>query len=102
MITLNHPWNPLSIKDKLEVKLNLPDDEKVNDTEMGHNYEYYKGPIGLIPIYNTKFSLKATNQKVYNLVYLPFIRYFRYQFLQMEHPRLTEDYSSNIFLSSTN
>ena len=48
----------------------------------------------------TKDTSKATNQMASKFIFLSLSMHFKYQFTQMNNPKLTEDYSTSIYISS--
>ena len=62
--------------------------------------DHYSITLEFITDYHFKDTFKTTTHLEYNFLRLPLQRHFKYQFPQLNHPRMTEEYSADTLLSS--
>ena len=83
----------------------LHNDDEVDDDHhirtANPTYENFNGLLGLITIYCAKDKFKDFTQIKYNCTCLPLKRYIDSWFSEMNFPRLSGEYLSNTFSSST-
>ena len=74
--------------------------KEVSDTEGETVYENYKESTIIITIDNLKTTLNTTDQLESDLICLSLSRHSKFWSLHMKIPRLSNDHTNNIYVSS--
>ena len=102
---MDYPYNTDFTNYALEIEVIFQnDDEFDNDYHIrtvDTVYDHYKALLVIIPVDHSKGTFKDFTHTEYIYLYLISKRNFKYRFYNMNFPRLTGEYPTNNFSSST-